>query len=210
MSELPNILYIHGSGQSVLSWNFYNVFLPNHNQLCVGYDVSENIYDICDRIVQQATHFEGKPFSIVSHSYGCLIAALLLERLDNIENIVALSAPWGGSHTAKWLGRAFRSNTLFKNTTPNSEIITKINTIRSDKKIINVVTTGGANVLAGLGNERDNDGMITVQSQLAVPKMFSNTVYEKFSLSHSEVLLSFDVVSLITKLLFGEHNASNS
>ena len=207
MHNNHRIVFIHGSGQSPICWNFYDVFLPEHIPLHISYDVRDDAFLIRDRIKQQLlAHNDGSSVTIIAHSYGCLIAALLLDQLPNISKVFAISPPWGGSHTAKWLSRAFRTNTLFKNTTPNSVLLEKINTINSDTLIHNIVTTGGANALAGLGDESSNDGMITVASQLSCPQSFTNTTTKKFSLSHGEVLLSFDVVEYITNLLFGNTN----
>ena len=204
MQEATNVLYIHGSGQSCLSWNFYSIFLPEHNNLEVGYDVRENIFSIRKRILQETERFSNEPFSIVAHSYGCLIAALIAEALpDQVENIIALSPPWGGSHTAKWLGRVFRDNSLFSNTTPNSELLSHLNSATYSTKLHNIITTGGSNVLAGLGS-KPNDGMITVESQEKIPTGFENPENEYVQFSHGEVLLSFDVVNIIKRILFKE------
>lgn len=201
--QLPNILYIHGSGQSPISWSYIEMFLPEHNALHIEYNAQEHIDTIQQDIVRTISHFDGKPFSIIAHSYGCLIATIVAEKVDSIKHIVALSPPWGGSHTAKWLGRAFRDNKFFKNTTPNSELIKRISNVTIQFPITNVVTTGGHNVLAGLGSKA-NDGMVTVESQHAIPGNFPSVSIHELSASHSEVLLSFDVVNIIKQSLFRE------
>lgn len=201
---MHNIVFVHGSGQSPISWSYYDVFLPEHNALHISYDVRDDIYLVRNRIRSQIKQFCGsRPVTIIAHSYGCLVSALLVDSdtEHSIKAVIALSPPWGGSHTAKWLSRAFRSNALFKNTTPNSTVIEHINKIHTDVPVHNIVTTGGANVLAGLGDESDNDGMITVSSQMMCPETFKNKTTEKFRLSHGEVLLSYDVVKYITQLL---------
>ena len=195
-----NILYIHGSGQSPISWSYFNVFLPEHNAVEVAYNVSESAEEICKAILPQLSKFNDQPFSIVAHSYGCLLAAVLYTMVDRVDNIIALSPPWGGSQTAKWLGRAFRDNNLFKNTTPNSTLLEFINTVNIPVPVTNIVTTGGENVLAGFG--KPNDGMVTVDSQRSIPETFTQTISHELSLSHSEVLLSYDVINIITETLF--------
>lgn len=211
MCDNRNLVFIHGSGQSAVSWNFYSVFLPEHNSLHINYDVRDDIFLVEDRIKKQIINFSsGQSITIVAHSYGCLIAALLLDSLDNIDCVIALSPPWGGSQTARWLSKAFRSNTLFKNTTPNSVVLEKINTIESSVPIYNIITTGGSNALAGLGNETGNDGMITVKSQGMCPETFRRQYSKTFPLSHSEVLLSMDVIEFITPIIQGEYNVSRA
>jgi pimeloyl-ACP methyl ester carboxylesterase len=202
-----NLVFIHGSGQSAISWNFYSVFLPEHNALHIDYDVRDDIFLVEDRIKKQITNFSsGQSVTIVAHSYGCLISALLLDSLSNIDCVIALSPPWGGSQTARWLSKAFRSNTLFKNTTPNSVVLEKIKTIETAIPVYNIITTGGSNALAGLGSETGNDGMITVKSQSMCPETFRTQYSKTFALSHSEVLLSMDVIDYITTIIQGEHD----
>ena len=207
MSSNRYLVFIHGSGQSAISWNFYDVFLPEHQPLHVEYDVRDDVFLVRDRIEKQIAEFScGNPIKIIAHSYGCLISALLLETVNNIDCVIALSPPWGGSQTAKWLSKAFRSNSLFKNTTPNSVVLEQIRQINTTVPVHNVITTGGSNVLAGLGNESDNDGMITVRSQEMCPDTFVNKTEKKFSLSHGEVLLSFDVVKYITSIIVRDND----
>jgi pimeloyl-ACP methyl ester carboxylesterase len=202
--QSPNILYIHGSGQSPVSWSYIELFLPEHNALHAEYDAQEHIDSTQQDIVQLISRFDDKPFSIIAHSYGCLVAAIVAEKVNSITHLVALSPPWGGSHTAKWLGRAFRDNNFFKNTTPNSELIQRIHSVPTQFPVTNVVTTGGHNVFAGLGS-KSNDGMVTVESQYAIPPNFPAVQVKEICASHSEVLLSFDVVNIIKHAVFEDY-----
>lgn len=197
-----NLVFIHGSGQSSISWNFYNVFLPEHRSLHIEYDVRDDIFLVRNRIKNQILKFESKQsITIVAHSYGCLVSALLLNSLPNVECFIAISPPWGGSQTARWLSKAFRSNSLFKNTTPNSVVLEQIREIETHIPVHNIITTGGANPLAGLGEESANDGMVTVRSQEMCPDSFYNQTHKRIGLSHSEVLLSMDIVEYIAQIL---------
>jgi len=207
MDNACNLVFIHGSGQSSISWNFYNVFLPEYRSLHIEYDVRDDIFLVKNRIQDQILKFESnQPITIIAHSYGCLISALLVDSLPNLKCFIALSPPWGGSQTARWLSKAFRSNSLFKNTTPNSAVLEQINKIETHIPVHNIITTGGANPLAGLGEESANDGMVTVKSQEKCPGTFHNQQHKRFGLSHSEILLSFDAVEHIAHILEGKNH----
>ena len=78
MQKSPNIVFIHGSGQSAHSFNYIDVFLPNHNALYLEYQTQEDPHTIVKRFAFEIqTKFQGEPYSVVAHSYGCLLAVLL-------------------------------------------------------------------------------------------------------------------------------------
>lgn len=201
-----NIVFIHGSGQSELSFNFLNIFLPEHNLLAVEYDtqtppnvISENIYTkIYDK-------FGDEPFSVIAHSYGCIVGILAVKSLHNCENFIAMSAPWGGSRTAKWLSLVFRQSKLFESMKPGSAILMALQLISNKFKIINIVTTGttaSGNDLAGMGES--NDGLLTVKTQRAIPKNFNHVTEIEMKTSHNEVLFNYDTVEIIKSKIFND------
>lgn len=208
--HLPNVIFIHGSGQSELSFNYIDVFLPNRNSLYLNYQIQENIDDIVSRFVEEIhKSFPNGPVYFVSHSYGCLLAAVTLTRIKNkTEKVIAMSAPWGGSQTAKWLSIVFRDSKLFTNTAPGSDFLKSVHNIETHVPIINLITTGTdgvGNDLAGLG-KKSNDGLITTATQKNVPKGLSNVINIEVPLSHSEVLLSYDIIDILTKYIFSSAN----
>lgn len=200
-----NIIFLHGTGQSSLSYNFLDVFLPEHRVHCHEYNVQDDIHGIANDAYQfYLDNMFSQPVSIVAHSYGCLIGILLAEKIKQIEHFIALSAPWGGSRTAGWLSMVFRQSKLFANTKPGSDLITSFANITNNYPITNVITTGSAssgNALAGFGSS-DNDGMLTVETQCAYPKSFKNVTNIKLPLSHNEILLSMDTVDIIRGVIF--------
>ena len=141
MANQTNVVFIHGSGQSKLSFNFLEIFLPEHNLLSLEYDVQEDPEVIIKRfkfLIDQ--HIDDKPFSIISHSYGCILSARLLDIYTNVEHLFALSSPWAGSRTAKWLAMVFRTSKLFATMTPGSEFLTSIAKSKSEIPITNIIT----------------------------------------------------------------------
>jgi len=207
MQKLPNVAFIHGSGQSGLSYSYFQVFLPEHNLTELEYQTQEDPEIILKRFstIIQAS-FGDEPFYVVAHSYGCLLSSLFADRCKNIQGIIALSSPWGGSHTAKWLNMVFRQSRLFMNTNPKSAFVQDIQKLNLDIPVTNIITTGSVgagNVLAGLGNE-SNDGLLTVATQKKVPPGFSNVTNIEMPLSHNEVLMCYDTVNIIKQQVFGE------
>jgi pimeloyl-ACP methyl ester carboxylesterase len=199
-----NIVFIHGSGQSGLSYNFLRIFLPEHNLITVEYDtqtapdtISTNIYtEIYDA-------FGDEPFSVIAHSYGCIVGLLAMKSLHNCETFIAMSAPWGGSRTAKWLNLVFRQSKLFESMKPGSAVLTALETISNNFKIINIVTTGfnaSGNDLAGMGES--NDGLLTVKTQKAIPENLNNVIEIEMTTSHNEVLFNYDTVEIIKTQVF--------
>ena len=208
MANQTNVVFIHGSGQSNLSFNFLEIFLPEHNLLSLEYDVQEDPEQIVKRfkfLIDQ--NLGDEPFSIIAHSYGCVLSARLLSYYDNVKNLFALSSPWAGSRTAKWLSLVFRQSKLFATMTPGSEFLTSIANTNSEIPITNIITagTGSGNALAGLGSS-PNDGLLTIETQTKVPVGFVNKENITVDLSHNEVLLSMDIVNLIKERVFDDYN----
>ena len=140
MHNKLNLIFVHGSGQSQLSYNFLQIFLPEHNSLCLEYSTAEDPDDVLKRFKFLADQeFNGEPVSIIAHSYGCLLSTLFSYEYKNVDNFVALSSPWGGSRSAKWLAYVFRQSKLFKNTTPGSSLIKAISQIKLEFPITNII-----------------------------------------------------------------------
>lgn len=201
-----NIVFIHGSGQSSLSYNFLNVFLPEHNLYVINYDTQEKSEKIVDNISAEIyDHLGDKPFSVIAHSYGCVLGILAVKSFVNCEHFVSLSAPWGGSRTAKWLSMVFRQSRLFQSMKPGSSILQALSTVSNNFKITNIVTTGtiaSGNVLAGMGES--NDGLLTVHTQKSIPNNFNNVREIEVTTSHNEILLNYETVEIIKSEIFDE------
>mgnify|MGYP003314826117 CR=1 FL=1 len=199
-----NIVFVHGSGQSHLSFNFLELWLPEHDSMCFNYSTQENPDDIIKRFKMLLDlNFDGEPVHIIAHSYGCIVGLLAMKSLHNCETFIAMSAPWGGSRTAKWLNLVFRQSKLFESMKPGSAVLTALETISNNFKIINIVTTGfnaSGNDLAGMGES--NDGLLTVKTQKAIPENLNNVIEIEMTTSHNEVLFNYDTVEIIKTQVF--------
>ena len=207
MPKFPNVIFVHGSGQSGLSVNYLQVFLPECNLLTLEYAVQENPDDILERFDKEINEsFGDEHYHIVAHSYGCLLSTLLADKTKRVLSMVAMSAPWGGSHAARWISMVFRQSKLFANVKPNSAFLRNIQNIQLDFPVANIITTGSngsANDLAGLGSQH-NDGLLTVETQKKLPTNFTYAESIELPLSHNEVLLSFDTINIIKQHIFGD------
>ena len=205
LAPKKNIVFVHGSGQSHLSFNFIELWLPEHNSLCFNYSTQEDPDDIVKRFKMLLDlQFDGEPVHIVAHSYGCLIASVIAENYKNVETLITLSSPRNGSRTAKWLNMVFRESKLFATTKPGSPLLKAIASLKLDFPITNIVSTGtksSANALAGLGST-PNDGLLTLETQRAVPQGFTNCETIDMEVSHNELLMSMEVVELIKEKIF--------
>ena len=86
---------------------------------------------------------------------------------------------------------------------PGSAILTALQTISNNFKIINIVTTGfnaSGNDLAGMGES--NDGLLTVKTQKAIPENLNNVIEIEMTTSHNEVLFNYDTVEIIKTQVF--------
>ena len=205
LAPKKNIVFVHGSGQSHLSFNFLELWLPEHRSLCFNYSTQEEPEYILKRFKMLLDlQFGKEPVHIIAHSYGCLIASLITKEYDNVQSLIALSSPWGGLRAAKWLNMVFRESKLFETTKPGSPLLKAIASLKLDFPITNIVSTGtksSANALAGLG-ATPNDGLLTLETQRAVPKGFVNCDTIDLEVSHNELLMSMDVVELIKEKIF--------
>jgi len=207
MPKLPNVIFVHGSGQSGLSVNYLHVFLPECNLLLLEYAVQENPDNILERFDKEITKtFGNENYHIIAHSYGCLLSTLLADKTKRVLSFVAMSSPWGGSHAARWISMVFRQSKLFSNVKPNSMFLQGIQNIELNIPVANIITTGSKgspNDLAGLGSQH-NDGLLTVETQKKVPSKFTDVECIELPLSHNEVLLSFDTINIIKQHIFGD------
>lgn len=207
ISVKHNIVFVHGSGQSHLSYNFMHLWFPEHTELCLEYNTQEDPATIIKRFkFMLDQRFEGEPIHIIAHSYGCLLSSLLASEYKNVQSMIALSSPWAGSRAAKWLHMVFRESGLFQYTKPGSNLLDAVSKLKLDFPISNIVSTGtksSANALAGLGST-PNDGLLTLETQRAVPTGFTNCETTEVEVSHNELLMSMEIVELIRDKIFNE------
>ena len=116
------------------------------------------------------------------------------------DHLITMSAPWQGSPFARWLKFVVRNNKLFNHMNPGSEFLEYLHEKTFLRPHTNIITVGGGNEVAAWG-KRDNDGTVTVDSQVNVPTGFIKSQNEFINLSHTEILQSSKVCELITGII---------
>jgi len=200
---MPNLVLVHGAGGSPAGWNYISQGLPGGlNILRPYYDIMDtDPYEIIDTICEQITdHFGNGSVMYVGHSMGGVLGGWIASNgLIDVSHLVTISAPWQGSPFARWLKIVFRNNKLFQHMNPGSDFLEYLHEKTYLRPHTNIVTVGGGNEVAAWGKS-DNDGTVTVDSQVNAPKGFIKTQHEYINLSHTEVLQSDKVKDLISRI----------
>ena len=194
-----NILYIHGANMSPVSFTLIQSNMGSHKAVSPEYSIEKPVESNVKRIARLARkEFKDEPFDIVSHSLGGIISILLLRTRLNIEKVVTISTPLGGSEAAASLRYMYPKYQLYKDINPSSDIIKKANSIKLKVPVLSVITTGGNCTIPFM--TEDNDTIVTVASQT----VSDNPEYYYVDLNHFEVLLSVEVADKIKVFLNGE------
>lgn len=200
---MPNLVFVHGAGGSPAGWNYISQNLPGGlNILRPHYNIdATDPFEIIDSIcVQINQEFHNQSVTYIGHSLGGVLGGWIsASGLIRVDHLVTISAPWQGSPFARWLKLVFRNNNLFQHMNPGSEFLEYLQEKTFLMPHTNIVTVGGGNEVAAWG-KRDNDGTVTVESQVATPPGFAKTQNEFINLSHTEILQSDKVRDLISRI----------
>ena len=199
---VPNLVLVHGAGGSPAGWNYISQGLPSGlNILRPHYDIMlTDPYEIIDTICEQITdHYGDASVTYVGHSLGGVLGGWIASSgMIDVNHLITISAPWQGSPFARWLKLVFRNNNLFQHMNPGSDFLEYLHEKTFLKPHTNIITRGGGNEVAAWG-KRENDGTVTVDSQVAVPVGFTKSQNEFVDLSHTEVLQCPRVCDIINQ-----------
>lgn len=188
----PIYWYIHGANASPTSFSYIKQMLPDHDLRDVSYSCSVPVMKTITTLVARAKE-EGRPIRIISHSLGGIMALHLSFNAPNVEKIVTLGTPFGGSKIAS-LMRWLTPSQLFDDIHPQSGAVRTLFANKLAVPVRSIVTTGGKLPVF----HEPNDGVVTVESQ----KALSGPEYIEISTNHFEVLLHPTTVDLIQEFLF--------
>lgn len=189
--DRPLVWYIHGANSSPASFKYVRPKLANHEHLDVVYHYNTPVRRIIDKLVEEAQK-ETRPINIISHSLGGVIAVSISQRVP-IRKIVTMGTPFGGSRVASYL-RWITPNQLFNDIHPGSGPMTDLRRKPLTCPVMSLVSTEGSNPFL----IEDNDGVVTVASQLAL----EGPTYIQIPTNHFEMLLHDETTSLINGFLF--------
>lgn len=178
-----HIVYIHGANATPHSFNFIRQRLSHHSSTDIVYDAHNPLDEIIDDAEATILSAVDEPYHLVAHSLGGIVAVALSQRSKHmIKSIATMSTPFGGSEAATAASVLLPFNTFLKNISTRSPTLREIITTGPVVPTLNVITTAGGTMF----EHRPNDGVVTVESQLA----FVGTSTVEVQLNHFEVLLS--------------------
>ncbi len=202
---VPNLVLVHGAGGSPAGWNYLSQNLPGGlNIFRPHYDIAlTDPFEIIDTICNQVhDKFGDQHVTYVGHSLGGVLGGWIsASGMINVDHLITISAPWQGSPFARWLKIVFRNNNLFHHMNPGSEFLEYLHEKTFLRPHTNIITTGGGNEVAAWG-KRENDGTVTVDSQIAVPLGFAQSAHHYIDLSHTEILQSTEVCDMISRIIY--------
>lgn len=189
----PKICYIHGAHSTCLGFSQLKSKLPTHIAVDMGYAPDEPVANVVARY-QKVIDESEQPVSIVGHSLGGIVAVSLAQRSKNVNQVVTLGTPFGGSAVAGLLRWFVPNNVLFNDIHPHSAVLRALHASETHAPVLSFVTVGGNSAIM----QEANDGVVTVKSQLAL----KGPEYRKVNWNHFEVLLAPEVIQQIQSTLF--------
>lgn len=186
------VAYIHGLNSSHRSFSFVQCKLPAHTIIPISYSSHQPIRDSMDEVRRQLP--KGR-FSLVGHSLGGLLSTLMAaEHADRVDNLVAISAPFGGSKAASTLRWVPGHPKVLEDITPTAPKIELISQLKLKVPTLSIYSSSGSLFVS----PEPNDSIVTVNSQKALPFGLKAEV----KASHFEVLLADETVNHIQKFLW--------
>lgn len=182
------ICYVHGAGASPRSFNWLCDRLPSHTPKLFSYPIGESVGSVARRL--EAELRDDVQTVLMGHSLGGVIAALCSE-LPNVYRLVTLCAPFGGVRYVDVMS-LFSFEPLFHDLRPHGHLLSSLRHRSSYTPHLGIVGTSGLPFIT-----EQNDGVVTVSSQTAL----SGAIYKMLPLNHFEVLLSSEVVNLVTEFI---------
>lgn len=195
---MRTVIYIHGAFASGLSFQRIKENLPKHVSHTPEYAVDQPMEEVIAKIDQLVNEI-GDDVHLVAHSLGGIAATAVAQRNSLVKSVLTMSTPFGGSRIADSL-RWFSAHELYQTLNSNSLLLRDIQRTAVPCRMHSIITTVGNNPMM----YEANDGVVSLKSQLALPKTVNNTEVQKtkVALNHFEVLLSNTSIKLIKEFTF--------
>jgi pimeloyl-ACP methyl ester carboxylesterase len=191
---MKHIVYIHGFNCTGKIFGYLHSNLPKHEATFADYNSSLNINVAVKQVLKNVPN--DRPVYLLGHSLGGIIAFLLATRdyKIDVQKIVSISTPFGGSSIASKLKWFYPHWPIFKDLCPNSAIIREIKGATIEVPFLSIVSTsGGLPVFF-----EQNDGVVTVASQKAI----TPTHRLEIDTNHVEAVQDDDAIEEIKKFIF--------
>lgn len=191
-----DIVYIHGAFASSICFNRMRERLPDHNAHNIEYNIDQDLESIILDISAYITKI-GRPVSIISHSLGGVIAVAVSNINPLVSTILTMGTPFGGSKAAnimKW----FNHHIMFESICTTSSTLRRIAKTPISCPVTCIVTSKMGNPMF----TELNDGVVTVASQMTL----KGAHYIKLSVTHSEVLVMDESITIARNMIFVKDN----
>jgi pimeloyl-ACP methyl ester carboxylesterase len=187
---MKTIVYLHGLNCSGIGFNHLINSLPEHNSVVIDYNSHYSMNDILEEVSKKLPN---EKISLVGHSLGGLVGLMIAkDGQKDIDKVVTISSPIGGSRAAflaQWLFPSIKS---ISDLTPTSVIIDEVKKPIKNK-VLNIISTAG-----GISYFKPNDSIVTIESQDSY-----QTDHKKYiDVNHFEVLQHEDTVKYIDEFIF--------
>lgn len=192
---ITKIIFVHGAFSSSRVFNFIRLSLKD---VAVFDDFEYDWEQPTDLVAKQlAARINDctQPVVVVGHSLGGNVAVLATQHVigTNLKQIVTISSPFGGSNAATMIKLMYPSVRVLRHICSSSPHIAALRQFTPNVPVCSIVT----NKRLGLFQYEPSDGVVTAQSQMALP--YPN--YVKLDCGHTEVLLMPETVDTIRRLL---------
>jgi len=203
------IVFIHGAGGNGIEWQYIlnNINPDIYQPLILSYPSGLGL-DIVSKalfedLISLKEEYKIQEFIFIAHSMGGLIANKTIQMLNQesryLNKFISLSTPWDGHEGAKGVKRLPYYIPSWDDMRSNSSFIKSLKTNR-------VFDTIEYNLLFGYKGDdtmfsRDNDGVISLQSQLSQYAQDGAEKVYGFNENHISILQSKDVAKRINDIL---------
>lgn len=184
------LCYIHGLNSSHNSFSYLASELGGTPK--INYRSYQHLNESVNQVVKQLPKSE--PLTLVGHSLGGVIAMLIaLEKTHDIQKVVTLSAPMGGSKFAHWWRWWLHGLPILHDLTPGSPAILRFAKEQAPCPVLSVITTAGSLPFS----LEPCDSIVTVASQRALS--YGKKV--EIKANHFEVLTHPRTVEIVRKFV---------
>ena len=192
---MKHIVYIHGLASTAKIFSHLNTQLPNHKATFIEYSSVGSIEESYKEVLSK---MPDGPVTIIGHSLGGVLAYLLAIRDDHyhdIQRLVTISSPFGGSDAATKLRWFYPRFKIFRDLSFGSPIVKEITTTPNHQyQMLSLVSTaGGLPFIMGA-----NDGVVTVESQCAIPATKRVHIHS----NHCEILQDEVTINEVKNFVF--------
>jgi pimeloyl-ACP methyl ester carboxylesterase len=138
-----------------------------------------------------------QPLILIGHSLGGVIALeIALNKQHDVQKVVTISAPLGGSRFAFWAQYFFGGLPVLSDLTPYSALITRFTIETPDCPVLSIISTGGALPFS----PEPNDSVVSIASQ----KALKYTKKVEVKANHFEVLMHDKTFEAVRKFISAE------